>query len=223
MRTTLLLLLLTAATALADTNLTVNAVIYSNVTFGSRTPSTVTIFHSAGIATLPLAALPPDVQKSLGYDPEKARAYEAQQDAVRARQAEAAKKAGEFEARVRRARVVSLKISQVLNDGLLVSFKPWRVYASLIGNKTYYVVASGNELDWSEPVFLSGIPGFRAQAEGDGMSVLMERIGAYPFKDATGAERQVPRFEYLGTWELDPHADSANPRTTIVTRYAGRT
>lgn len=58
-----------------ETNLTltVDGVTYSNVTFRTVTPSTVTVFHKTGIATVPLAKLPPDLQQRFGYDPVKER------------------------------------------------------------------------------------------------------------------------------------------------------
>ena len=72
--------MLVASLTLADeTNLTLTAdgVIYSNVTFGTVTPSSVTIRHSTGVAKVPLAKLPVEVQKQLGYDPLKAAEYQA--------------------------------------------------------------------------------------------------------------------------------------------------
>jgi len=222
----LLLCCLAIQSAFADeTNLTfaVDGVTYSNATFGTVTPSSVTIFYRTGIATIPLEKLSPDLQKQFGYDPDKARSYEAQKSAARAREVEAARKAAELEVRVRRANKVSARIAQVVNDGLLVNLKHWQAYASLIGYKTYYTVGCGPEQDWSDTVFLSGDPNFRARAENDTMLLLVERVGTYSFKDTTGAERQVPRYDYLGTWELDPHADSHNPQMTIIVHYAGRT
>ncbi len=154
----LLLCFVVHSTLADDTNLilTVAGVTYSNVTFRSRTPSTVTIFHSTGIATVPLAALPPDVQKPLGYDPDKARAYEAQQKAAR-------EYAVKMSARLRQAGRVDARITQVLNNGLLAQLKHWQIYPSLIGNKTYQslnysIDASGNEYDWGDTVFLSAVP-----------------------------------------------------------------
>lgn len=58
-----------------ETNLTltVDGVTYSNVTFGTVTPSSVSIRYSEGIAKVPLTKLPPELQKRLGFDPEKQR------------------------------------------------------------------------------------------------------------------------------------------------------
>lgn len=57
-----------------ETNLTltVDGVTYSNVTFGTVTPTKATIFHTGGVASFPLGKLPPDLQQRFGYDPQKA-------------------------------------------------------------------------------------------------------------------------------------------------------
>src|SRR6266849_4827729 len=57
------------------TNLTVDGIIYSNVTFRTVTPTTVSIYHQTGVATIPLEKLPPELQKRFGYTPEKAAAW----------------------------------------------------------------------------------------------------------------------------------------------------
>ena len=69
----LLLAGLTRLLSADETNsiVTVDGVTYSNVTWGAVTPATVKISHSAGIAVLPLAKLPADLQQQFGYDPEK--------------------------------------------------------------------------------------------------------------------------------------------------------
>lgn len=78
-KATLSVLMLVASLAFADgTNLTltVDGVTYSNVTFGTVTRSWVSIRHSAGVASIPLEKLPPDVQQRFGYDPQKAAEYQ---------------------------------------------------------------------------------------------------------------------------------------------------
>src|SRR5206468_2491829 len=60
-----------------ETNLilTVDGVTYSNVTFSASTPLSVSIRHSTGITRVPLAKLPAELQKRLGYDPQKAASW----------------------------------------------------------------------------------------------------------------------------------------------------
>ena len=52
---------------------TVDGITYSNVTFSTVTPTTVKIFHSSGVEKLPLAKLPLEIRRQLGFDPEKLR------------------------------------------------------------------------------------------------------------------------------------------------------
>jgi hypothetical protein len=89
----LLLCCLPMQSALADeTNLTltVDRVTYSNVTFGTVTPSSVSFRHSTGAASMPLEKLPPELQKKFGYDPQKAAEYRiAEQEARRKAEAQA--------------------------------------------------------------------------------------------------------------------------------------
>ena len=65
---------------MSQTNsLTIDGFTYKNSRFERVTTNTVTIFHSTGIATIPLAKLPPELQKQLGYDPVRL----AEEDAAR--------------------------------------------------------------------------------------------------------------------------------------------
>src|SRR5258708_3605459 len=58
-----------------NTTLTVNGELYEQIEWGAVTPATVTIHHRIGVATLPLASLPAEIQQQLGYDPQKAATY----------------------------------------------------------------------------------------------------------------------------------------------------
>lgn len=59
-----------------STTLIVDGIVYSNVIFRTVTPTTVSIYHQTGVATIPLGKLPPELQKRFGYTPEKAAAGE---------------------------------------------------------------------------------------------------------------------------------------------------
>ncbi len=63
------------------TNITVNGDTYEDVRWRQVTPTTVTIFHKTGVATIPLASLPPTLQQRFGYDPQKAAEFQAAEDA----------------------------------------------------------------------------------------------------------------------------------------------
>ncbi|HUJ72992.1 MAG TPA: hypothetical protein VLZ30_12165 [Verrucomicrobiae bacterium] len=73
-------------------SLTIDGFTYENPRFDRVTTNTVTIFHSTGVATIPLDKLPVELQRQFGYDPIRL----AQEDAARkeaAAKAEAAARA----------------------------------------------------------------------------------------------------------------------------------
>jgi len=49
-------------------SITIDGTTYEEVRWGRVTPTTVTIFHKSGVATIPLWKLPPELQKQFGYD-----------------------------------------------------------------------------------------------------------------------------------------------------------
>jgi hypothetical protein len=72
--------------------ITIGSVTYEDVRWGTVTPATVTIFHTRGVATIPLEQLPQDLQKRFGYDPKKAADYRAAQQRAEAASQEARRK-----------------------------------------------------------------------------------------------------------------------------------
>jgi hypothetical protein len=67
-------------------SITIDGTTYEDVRWERVTPTTVTIFHKTGVATIPLEKLPPALQKRFGYDQQKAADYRAV-EAVRLQQA----------------------------------------------------------------------------------------------------------------------------------------
>jgi hypothetical protein len=67
-----------------DTNstITIDGVTYENYHWGTITPTTITIFHKTGVATIPLEKLPPELQERFGYDPKKVAELKAAQQKV---------------------------------------------------------------------------------------------------------------------------------------------
>jgi len=61
------------------TTITIGGITYSNVTWRTVTPATVSIFHQTGVASIPLEELPPELQARFGYDPQKAADYRSQE------------------------------------------------------------------------------------------------------------------------------------------------
>ncbi len=108
-----------------ETNLTltVDGVTYNNVRFGRATPASVTVFHSTGVATIPLEKLTPQLQQQFGYDPQKAAEWQAaQQKAEAERQAAQWQAAYEAaEARRKAAATVqwTLTVERILPDGII--------------------------------------------------------------------------------------------------------
>jgi hypothetical protein len=69
-----------------SSSITIDGTTYQDVRWGRLTPSTVTIFHRTGIATIPLWKLPPALQKQFGYDPQKAADWQKRQEQMAMRE-----------------------------------------------------------------------------------------------------------------------------------------
>lgn len=111
----LLICLFTAALAFGEaTNLTltVDGITYTNVHFRGTTPVSVAIFHSTGVATIPLEKLPPELQKRFGYDSQQAAQWQAAQQ-------KAAEEAVEEQRKAAAAVEWTLTVERVLADGLI--------------------------------------------------------------------------------------------------------
>jgi hypothetical protein len=72
---------------------TVDGVRYENARLQVVNPATVKIWHSTGIAVVPTAKLPPELQKQFGYDPQLAAQWQAAQQKAAADAADARQKA----------------------------------------------------------------------------------------------------------------------------------
>jgi hypothetical protein len=142
------LALQSALAAESNLVLTVGSETYSNVTFGTVTPYAVSIRHSAGIASIPLAKLPPELQHRFGYDPEKAktqRVMDAQQsqlaehaEQVRAAQVKA-RIAKEQELRMKTCKdpkeAIALVVKRLRNGKVLVVIKVVGETATAMGSR----------------------------------------------------------------------------------------
>lgn len=195
-RTLALTAMLMASLAFADeTNLTftVDGVTYSNVTFGTVTPSSVSVRHSTGVATVPLEKLSPDLQQRFGYDPAKAAQWR-QQEARR--QAQAAQRQQQellrrqqvqaTQEKCTTARNVSLKVERVRPDGLIgdVYIQRYRIQPPVIvpDHKEYI----------GKFVFLEGYP--NQIAEGNGITCKAVKVGTID----VGEQRVLERWVYCG-------------------------
>jgi hypothetical protein len=125
-------LLLACAASAADTNLWPSVMIidghtYSNVTLIRRSPATITIRHSGGLATIPIWRLGTNLQTWLAYNPTQAAAFLKQEaeaqaiaDAQRQEEKAAKQKADALAEKCNAAVPFHGRILQMLPDGMLV-------------------------------------------------------------------------------------------------------
>ncbi len=120
-------------------SITIDGIIYSNVTWRTVTAATVTVFHSTGIAAIPLWKLPPELQKRFGYDPQKATAYlSVEQEREKAEQERAAAR--------RKAEQQSAQLANLSETLLTDPFKAGMVGVSRNGQITVLQVVGPNDM-----------------------------------------------------------------------------
>jgi hypothetical protein len=111
----------TNGTASLSTNLivTIDGVTYDHVRFEVASPTTVKIWHSTGIAVVPMANLPQQFQKQLGYDPEKAAEWQLAQQKKRAEQ-EFAKQEAEIQKHTYSVKFLAASFDSIPNGTIIV-------------------------------------------------------------------------------------------------------
>ena len=107
----------------AETNLTltVDGVTYYDVRFGRVTPNSVVVFHSTGVATIPLERLSAELQQQFNYDPQKAAAWRAIQQQAAEAQRKAEAEAAEARRRAAASVEWTLTVEHVLPDGIIAT------------------------------------------------------------------------------------------------------
>ncbi len=109
----------TVASNALPASVTIDGITYSNVTWRTVTPTTVTIFHRTGIASIPLEKLPPDLQTRFGYDPQRAAVHQQAQQEQAAHQQEQAAQVLE---RCKNAwKLEGIVVKRLRNGSLLIS------------------------------------------------------------------------------------------------------
>jgi hypothetical protein len=111
-----------AAVAFAvETNLTltVDGVTYTGVRFGRATPGSVVVFHSTGVATIPLEKLSAELQKQFDYDPQKAAVWRVLQQKAAEAQRKADAEAAEANRKAATTVEWTLTVERVLPDGIV--------------------------------------------------------------------------------------------------------
>jgi hypothetical protein len=198
----------------SNLTLTVDGTTYSNVTFGTVTPSSVSFRHSTGAATVALAKLPPDLQQRLGYDPQKAAAYI--QERAEA-EAAAAKLAGERLAEEQKREAERQAAQQQSERGIRQREAAQQAHEEELNNLRNQLAGTAQQFmgqvtdvfadgllvlggvpDWGDqPALLVGHPREKLAAEGDRFICMASRSGVYEYKLAFGGKRTVARWIYI--------------------------
>ncbi len=212
LRVTILLSVFAVAVSFGDetnappTKITIDSVAYSNVTWGTVTPATVTIFYKTGIASIPLEKLPPDLQKRFGYDPQKAAAYrqeEAKQLELARRQQELARQ----EAEKRKERVATA-IQQRFEEEQKRQEEQRqeeerqrreREKAILFSVIVQQALPEGALVNCSRAApALFYVEGLTGVYDDTAHAIVVERTGDFEYTTTMGAYKKVPKYKYLG-------------------------
>ena len=177
--------------------ITIDGISYSNVTWQSVTAATVTIFHSTGIAAIPLWKLPPELQKRFGYDPQKAAAYLSaeQQGMVAAEQAKKREKQRENANHALLARAKPCQcdvVSVVEGQGLICDDR------SLIDA---YSAAGGTDPKLLRSVYFFLVYDTRGIVNDQHVQCQAYPDGDYTYTTVSGASQKIQRWVYCGPWE----------------------
>ncbi len=189
-----------------QTNLVINGVVYKNARIQKRNAAEITIFHSTGVATVPMEQLSDEMRKDLGYDPKLAEQYR-QQEAARLEavrldnqlrqerrqqqqlaEAEAEREQALREELVKNAKPVNGKITQVVSDGLLVE----RTIVFPTGDMEY------------RTLLLVGHPNQDSFVDGNYVACNAALQGKYTFVTVMGAPRTVERWVYVSEYQSPP-------------------
>jgi len=158
---------------------TINGTTYQSPIFVKSDPESITIKHADGVAKIPIAALPEEMQKALHYDPALAAEY--RQSISSATEKQYAKER-EQETIEKEGKDGSFSVLEVLDKGVLVrrlkmdSGKPFSGHGKEVGTPFFI------EIDSSK------------FAVKDIFDARVLRSGAYEYVDFTGAKVSVPRY-----------------------------
>lgn len=129
-RVAVLLFVSTVAASFAEetstlpATITIGGVTYSNVTWRTVTPATVSIMHKTGVASIPLEKLPPELQKRFGYDPQKAVAYlSAEQEREKAARERQRQQEQERQRQERCRDTISGNVQVVIDGGVVINHR----------------------------------------------------------------------------------------------------
>lgn len=170
-------------------SLTVDGQTYQNVRWGRLTAETVTIFHSSGVATIPLWKLPEDLQKRFKYDPKAvAEKKRIQQEQLQKQEEQSQKQAALKKA----SKVIMGTIVQIVPDGILSS--------------TYFFVSpgAGPSERMAGPMILAvGCPNKEQRAEGEFLTFRGIQDGTWTYQDTRGASHTVQKWVYFSEVKME--------------------
>ncbi len=195
---------------------------YKDVKVTKVEADAITVMHSGGIARLDFAALPADVQKQFGYDPdaasaaraalnaanmERQRALAAQQQAREAQAASMAQEAREAEEMRQSAERKTYKVFQVLPDGLLVQEHSRGGYGGRLAGAVS-LLSGGSSTTYTPPrtgekiYLLRGAPG-DSVVDDDVFDALVVQDGSAQYETVDGAVSTVRALKVVEMGEVD--------------------
>ena len=172
-----------------ETNLTltVDGQTYSNVVFGTVSPSSVSIRHSDGIARIPLAKLPPDLQTKFGYDPENAANWQ-KYEAIVAETAQLRKQLEEIH-KNSRIGIMGEVADVVEGKGVILTVKFASNNNKDVEEKRMWGI---KPVDWFLVCDTSNL------VNDSKVQCLAYPDGTYTYTTVMGAHRKIPRYVYYG-------------------------
>jgi len=171
-----------------QTNLTISGVTYTNARVEKVNPAEVKIWHSSGIATLPIYSLPIDMQEQLRYNPTEAELYRQQLAERQRHNTEATRISASIAAKRKQ---LLANVVQVFPDGLLVSGEEMVLHE-------YHYPLSGTykkREDTGTIYFLIGYP--NTVVFGDNVDCFAYEDGNYTYTSIEGAVKTVAKQRYL--------------------------
>lgn len=209
--TTILMLLLALVASAAEDKYeeltTKSGKTFKSVVVRTVTPSELRIMHESGMAGIKLGDLPEELQKKYGYDPEKAKEHQANEDKklraneqalareLAAHANQESKKEAQKEAEKQAVRLRG-EIRQVTKDGLLI-------YAHY-GNERMPVYDAGKnrpDLYKEDFALLIGHPNQNSKVDDDWFDVDAVLVGIHEYQTVLGASKRVRTFKVIKTFK----------------------
>ena len=178
-------------------SITIDGHTYENVRWVRTTAADAIIYHSTGVATIPLEKLPPELQKHFGYDPAKAVAWRVAEQ-QRAIAAEQAQRQAQQRENARRALLAQAKpcqcdvVSVVEGQGLICDDR------SFIDANS---AAGGTNPTAFRPVYFFLVYDTRGIVNNQHVQCQAYPDGDYTYTTVSGASQKIHRWVYCGPWQ----------------------